>query len=334
MKISLTGRMLPIEAKIPFSPLERNPASILPKAFLPFDPAILQGLDQDEIDKLVPTFALKGTAVDGGPKWSWVDALGFRWEIRFHPDANITFPSRPSGCGSTIRFGMQIVAKAFGDEEILSMDRRLVEKFGLPSQPLTVNATHYVDKFGFVYFNVRGEITGLYSDDGHISGIGNYWQPAFVQPLEEFLQMPTDELTIYQDFLVLLRRFDSLTASRLVEATLFDWDKKMMEANLSDNPRWAGEAFWADFNQTTVGESGKRLPGSASSLSEVDISRLAASWADRLVASASLASNIRAIASAARNWIDTCNLDALRQDSESDQQIVEKILWFWWCSLA
>jgi hypothetical protein len=134
MKIALTDRMLPIEAKIPCSTLETTPAYILPKAFLPFDPAFLQDLDQDAIEKLVPTSALKGAAIDGGPKWSWVDAWGFRWEIRFHPYPNVTFPSRPSGCGSTIRFGMQIVPDAFGYEEILSMDRSLVEKFGMPSQ--------------------------------------------------------------------------------------------------------------------------------------------------------------------------------------------------------
>jgi hypothetical protein len=238
--------MLPIDPKIAFSNLERNPATILPKAFLPLDPANLQGLNQGEIDKLVPSFASKGVAVDGGPKWSWVDAWGFRWEIRFHPDANFTFPSRPSGCGSIIRFGMQIVPNPFGYEEILSMDRSLVEKFGLPSKPVKLNATYYVDRFGFVYFNVRGEITGLYSDEGHISGTGNYWQPAFVQSLEEFLQMPTDEITVYQEFLFWLRRYDSLTAARLVEAILADWDKKIIETNHSDNSHWAGEAFGAE----------------------------------------------------------------------------------------
>ena len=146
--------------------------------------------------------------------------------------------------------------------------------------------------------------------------------------------MPSDEKTIYQDMLDLLQRYDSRTAARLVEAILVDWDKKLIEINHSDNPRWAGEAFWVGFNQLPSNESRKRSPEGASGLSMVEISRLAATWADRLVASASPSAYLSAITYAAREWIDTCNLDEVRQDRESDQQTIEKILWFWWCSLV
>jgi hypothetical protein len=334
MKITLTDRMQPIETKMPLSNLERKPVSILPKVILPIDPSILQGLDQEGIDQLVPASARKGTAADGGPKWSWVDAWGIRWEVRFHPYANTTFPSRPSGCGSTIRFGMQVLQGAFGEEEILAIDRELIEKYGLSSQSEQMQAAQYVDKFGYIYLDINGDIVGLYSDEGHIKGTGNYWQPSFVMSLEEFLQMPSDENTIYQDMLDLLQRYDSRTAARLVEAILFDWDKKLIEISRSDNPRWAGEAFWAGFNQLPSNESHKRLPESASSLSEIEISRLAASWADRLVATASPSGYLKALTYAVREWINTCNLDEVRQDRESDQQTIEKILWVWWCSLV
>jgi hypothetical protein len=246
MKIALADHLQPIETKVPRSNLERKPASIMPKAFLPLDPSILQGLDQEGINELVPTFALKGTAVDGGPKWSWVDAWGFRWEVRFHPYANTSFSSRPSGCGSSIRFGMQVVPGAFGDEEILSMDQELVEKFGLPSQSEQAHATQYVDKYGFIYFDIYGEIVGLYSDEGHIKGTGNFWHPSFAMSLEEFLQMPGDEITIYLEILELLGRDDSRAAPRLVEVVLVNWDKKLIEINHSNNPRWAGDSFWAE----------------------------------------------------------------------------------------
>lgn len=225
MKIALTVRLQPIETKVPRSDLARKPASILPKAFLPLDPSILQGLDQEGIDKLVPTFALKGTAVDGGPKWSWMDAWGFQWEVRFHPYANTSFSSQPSGCGSSIRFGMQVVPGALGDEEIQFMDQELVEKFGLPSQSDQAHATQYIDKFGFIYFDIHGEIVGLYSDEGHIKGTGNFWHPSFAMSLEDFLQTPGDEIKIYREILELLQRDDSRAAARLVEVFLVDWCK-------------------------------------------------------------------------------------------------------------
>ena len=243
MKIASTDRLQPIETEVPRSNLERKPASTLPKAFLPLDPSILQGLDQEGIDQLVPTYALKGTAVDGGPKWSWVDAWGFRWEVRFHPYANTAFSSQPSGCGSSIRFGMQVVPGAFGDEEILSMDQELVEIFGSPSQSEQAHATQYVDKFGFIYFDIHGEIVGLYSDEGHIKGTGNFWHPSFAMSLEEFLQMPGNEITIYREILELLQRDDSRAAAHSVEVVLVDWVKELIKINHSNNPRRAGDAF-------------------------------------------------------------------------------------------
>jgi hypothetical protein len=334
MKIALTDRTMPIETKIPHLGLEQRSASPISKALLPIDPLLLQGLDQDGIDKLVPDFAQKGIAVDGGPKWSWMDAWGIRWEIRYHPFANMTFPSRPSGCGPTIRFGMQIVCGLHGNNTILSTDQNLIKKFGLPSQPAPANATQYVDKFGFVYFNIYGEIAGLYSDGGHIKGTGNFWQPAFAMSPTDYLKMPTDEITIYREFLDLLQSYNTTTSMHLVEAILVEWGKKVVEIDLANDPRWAGEAFWVAFNHLPSGKSRTRQVEIKSGLPEDEINRVAAFWANRLALSPSLQDSVSAIASAVREWIDTCDLSAFRQNHESDQQTIEKILWFWWCSLV
>jgi hypothetical protein len=158
-----------METMIPRLDCEKCPAPIFPKVLLPVDPLRLKGLDPDGIDRLVPDFARKGTAVDGGPKWTWMDRCGIVWEIRFHPHTNHAFPSRPSGYGSTIRFGMKLVSGLGGIEEIQSIDQDLVKGFGLPPQPAPLNATQYVDRFGFIYFDIHGEVAGLYSDEGHIN---------------------------------------------------------------------------------------------------------------------------------------------------------------------
>jgi hypothetical protein len=326
--------MVLIETKLSHIELEKRPAPTFLVTFLPIDPMYLQGQDQEGIDRLVPLFAQKGTAVDGGPKWTWVDAWGFQWEIRYHPAPNASFPARPSGCGSTIRFGMQVVSNPCRDEEIQLTDQVLIEKFGFPSQPAPVSAAQYVDKYGFVYFDVYGEITGLYSDEGHIKGTGNFWQPAFAMSLTEILKMPTLETTIYQEFLDLLYRYDVPSVVRLVESVLVGLGKQSVERRRSDDLRWAGEAFWTAISQLPAGELPNRLAEGQSSLTNDEISLLAASWADRLAVSSSLDDSVNVVASAVRVWMDTCDFRRFRQNRESDRQIIEKILWFWWCSLA
>jgi hypothetical protein len=39
----------------------------------------------------------------------------------------------------------------------------------------------------FVYFNIHGEIVGLYSDEGHIKGTGNPKEPLVFEKIQKLL---------------------------------------------------------------------------------------------------------------------------------------------------
>jgi hypothetical protein len=137
------------------------------------------GADETTIDNLVPSSAVKGQAFLGGPRWTWVDENGLTWEIRYHPEANPDprFAGGPSGAGPTIKVGAQIVPGSglLPADLLNATDQALVKQYGIPEGVRAVAGRYYVDRFGFAYFNQRGMLAALATDETHIPGVGNPW---------------------------------------------------------------------------------------------------------------------------------------------------------------
>ena len=114
----------------------------------PVKPESLRGANPAQIDQLVPSDAIRGTAVDGGPKWAWTDAQGIKWEVRHHPHANPKFPDGPSGAGPTTKLGMQVVSGEgrLPDEILNKIDATYIEKYGIPQGIDHVSGRYYVEK--------------------------------------------------------------------------------------------------------------------------------------------------------------------------------------------